>query len=170
MNAIEKELINKLAAGKLSRDAFLNQYPVNLKKDEGYIINGLKTAYGSQNSEDVEYFLSLVSFHNGWNTDSEYAFIFSKLLTEEWHFSHENIASLLQGSKNPATVDCLYNACFLQLDYMDYDDTYSLARKCIHALGDINTEHSIEKLKLLATSDIPIIKEKAEKQLYYHKR
>jgi len=84
--------------------------------------------------------------------------------------AHEDIASLLQGIRSPGSIDELYKTALTRFDYLDYDDSYSLARKCIHALGDINTAESKEKLAMLAGSGIPIIKEAAEKQLYYYKR
>jgi hypothetical protein len=93
----------------------------------------------------------------------------SKLLLEEWHYRHEDITTILQDLKSPKSSDALYDRALVKPVYMNYDESYSLARKCIHALGDINTEYSRDKLILLAASDIPIVKEKAEKQLYYYK-
>ena len=53
-----------------------------------------------------------------------------------------------------------------KFEYLAYDETHALARKAIHALADINTEEAKEKLRMLAKSDVPIIKEKAEKQIH----
>lgn len=56
---------------------------------------------------------------------------------------------LLQGFKAPESVDAIYTTIFSHFEYLDYDDSFALARKCIHALGDINTAYSREKLELL---------------------
>lgn len=165
MNENEKSLISLFLMGNISKKDFIEMFPVNLDENKDYILNGLKTAYTEKKSDDVEDFISLIAFDTNWKNNPEYADIFCKLIGETWHYQHENLVSLLQGLKNPNTVVCLYEAAVNKPDYMAYDDTYSLARKCIHALGDINTELAREKLELLAKSEISIIKEKAEKQL-----
>ncbi len=170
MNSKEKELIKNFILGNLSRDTFIKLYPVNLAENKNYILDGLENAFDEKNPENVEYFISLISFDENWNITPKYVDVFCKLLLESWHYQHENLVSLLQGLKNPNTVDCLFKVALNKPEYMDYDDTYSLARKCIHALGDINTDYAREKLQMLAQSNVPIIKEKAEKQLFYYNR
>lgn len=168
MNRNEKDLVRKLVHNNISKEEFIKIFPTEL--NEYYILNGFRASFSDKNSSDLEDFISIINFDSDWANNSSYAKILCSLLGEAWHTQHENIASLLQGLKNPETVDCLYQAALNKPKYMDYDDSYSLARKCIHALGDINTDQAKEKLKLLAQSDIPIIREKAEKQLYYYKR
>lgn len=170
MTPTEKELIKDLVHGNITQESFLQQFPVNLKNDKNYILFALQKAYADMNAEDVEYSLSLLLLNEEYSQTDKYVDILSALLNEKWHYKHEDIAVLLQGLKSPRSVDALYNAAVSKFEYLNYDDSYALARKCIHALGDINTEHSREKLKLLTTSDIQIIKEKAEKQLYFYKR
>ena len=71
------------------------------------------------------------------------------------------------GVADPATLDCLFKATELKFDYLDYDDTYQFARKCIKAIATIGTGNAIEKLKLLALSPTPEIAEYAKKELRY---
>ena len=73
--------------------------------------------------------------------------------------------SILQELKIPSTIDTIYNAALLKLDYLGYSETAPLARKCIHVLGKFGTDEAKEKLKLLANSDCDIIKEYALHQL-----
>lgn len=162
----EKQFIKDFISGNIERNDLLRLYPINLNEDKDYILQGLNNAFARQNPEDVEYLLYLLPFDKELTKPGKYLDIFCKLLKVSWHYQHESLANLLQGLKDPKSVDCLYKAASAKFDYLDYDDTYSLARKCIHALGDINTEYAKEKLRLLAASSIPIIKEKAEKQLY----
>ncbi|WP_145973675.1 hypothetical protein [Phytobacter massiliensis] len=56
----------------------------------------------------------------------------------------------------------------MKFDYLDFDDSYALAVKCIWALGDIATKESFEKLKLLSKSNNTVIKENACHQLKKH--
>lgn len=53
----------------------------------------------------------------------------------------------------------------MELDYLDYDDSYSLAVKCIWALGAIGTDNSRDRLKKLASSGQKIVEEAAAHQL-----
>lgn len=165
MTEHEKQLINDLAANRIGTDAFLKRYPVDLKNGGKYILAALEKAYEDKNGENVEYSLSIVRFDTEYCRTGRYVEVFSKLVVAPWHCMHENIASLLQGMKDAGSVDALYEAALAKFDYLDYDDTYALARKCIHALADIHTEASREKLRLLTESDVPIIREKAKKHL-----
>lgn len=166
----EKLLLNEYVSGNLSKEKFLKKYPVNLVENKQYIFSSLNEAYKNKNADDVGYTLLLLVFDEDFNKNDNYVEILCKLLYEDWHFSHENIVSLLQGIKSPESIDALFKTALTEFKYLDYDDTHALARKCIHALGEINTESAKEKLKQLAQSPIPIIKEKAEKQLYYYRR
>lgn len=165
MTEYEKQLINDLAANRIGIDKFLKRYPVDLKNGGKSILAALEKAYEDKSGENVEYSLSLVRFDTEYYRTGRYVEVLSKLLVAPWHCMHENIASLLQGMKDPGSVDALYDAALAKFDYLDYDDTYALARKCIHALADIGTESSRAKLRRLAESDIPIIREKAKKYL-----
>ena len=165
MTEHEKQLINDLAANRIGTNEFLKRYPVDLKNDGNYILATLEKAYEDKNGENVDYSLSLIRFDTEHYRPGRYVEVLSKLLLAPWHCRHEDIASLLQGLKDPGSVDALYEAALTKFDYLDYDDTYALARKCIHALADIDTESSRAKLRLLAESEIPTIREKAIKHL-----
>ncbi len=69
--------------------------------------------------------------------------------------------------KDPSTVDCLCKAAELHFEYLDYDDSYQFARKCIKALSAIDNEAAISKLQLLAQSSIPEVQQYAIKELKY---
>jgi hypothetical protein len=170
MTTNEKQLITDFVSGKIASDVFLSRYPVDFESNHSYVLSTLQNAYELKNAEEIDLGLSLLFFDKGFKDSKKYVEILCKLLSASWHYKHEDIVTLLQGLKAPESVDALYEAALSRFDYLDYDDTYALARKCIHALGDVATEHSKEKLRLLATSDVPIIKEKAEKQLYYYRK
>jgi hypothetical protein len=166
MTKEQKKLILDLSLGNITFDEFSKKYSEHV--DSEYILKQLQTAFDKQDSSGVEYALLLGFLFKNFTWD--FTELLNKLIQQDWHYKHEDIAYILQQLRSPSSVDALYNAALKKLEYLDYDDSYALARKCIHALGNINTEYSKEKLKLLATSDIPIIKEKAEKQLYFYKR
>lgn len=82
-----------------------------------------------------------------------------------WHKQHENIAMILQRLKSPKSVDYLYTTINKKYSYLDYDDNYALAVKCIWALGDIGNKEAKEYLKKLLNSENEIIIDNARKQL-----
>jgi hypothetical protein len=123
----------------------------------------LNEAFENKDSDLVEEVIfSESDFGEFSNRFSE---IFCKLLQADWHYRHEDIAFILQGLKDPSTVNCLYNAAELQFDYLDYDETYQFARKCTWALADIGTPEAKAKLQQLAHSNNELVAQYAQKRL-----
>lgn len=87
---------------------------------------------------------------------------------ESWHYRHEDIASLLQDAKSPTSIDALNKAVMTKFGYLDFDDSYALAVKCIWALGEIGTPEAMDKLTKLSKSDNKIIRDNAINQLKRH--
>ncbi|WP_338804667.1 hypothetical protein WDV76_04965 [Xenorhabdus griffiniae] len=91
--------------------------------------------------------------------------ILNELILAQWHYKHEDLARLLHKYRKPSSVDALYKVSTFELEYLDFDDSYALAVKCIWGLGDIGTPEALKKLKILSISDNKIIKENALNQL-----
>lgn len=123
------------------------------------LIELIKEAIKKEDAVLLEYVL-IVADKDGLN--KSYTAFLCQLLAENWHHSHEDIVMLLEKIKDPESVDCIYNASSFVIDY---DDGRSLAKKCIWALGAINTEYSMSKLEQLSHSDNIIIKEAAIMQI-----
>lgn len=87
------------------------------------------------------------------------------LLTQGWHYQHENIAFALERLKSPTSINPLFEAAFAQHPYLGYDEDYALAIKCIWGLGRIGTVEASSKLEALAKSNNPIVRDNAVKQL-----
>src|SRR5688572_8448783 len=97
----------------------------------------LYKAFDKKNGGMVEVAMYRLSDPEGFT--NKFSEIFCKLLQADWHYCHENIALILQGIKDPTTVNCLFEAAELHFDYLDYDDGFAFARKCTWALADIGT-------------------------------
>jgi len=97
--------------------------------------------------------------------DEMFLELLNNLLACNWHKQHENIAMLLQKLKSPSSVEILYETTTKEYKYLEYDEFYALAVKCIWALGDIGTKQAKEKLELLLKNNNNIIKENAQKQI-----
>ena len=170
MTEEERSIINQFYFSEISKELFLEFYPVDFKKDKEHIFLSVKSAYEARNSGDLDLALTLIIFDTDIVDADRFVELLCLLLRETWHQQHENITRILQEIKSPKSIDTLYQTALTKFDYLDYDDSIPLAIKCIHALGDINTAYAKEKLQLLASSENSVIKEKAEKQLYYYKK
>lgn len=85
-----------------------------------------------------------MSINENLNLSTPYIYI------EKWHYKHEDLARLLKEYRSPSSVDVLYLAANLKLEYLDFDDNYSLAVKCIWGINSIGNENAIQKLKILS--------------------
>lgn len=159
----ERELLHKLMTRALMPEVFAKSFTVNINKNPGYLRELLEVALLQNEANDVEYLLTAI-FHFELFVE-DYIEILCKLMKETWHYQHENIAIIFQKIKSPKTIDCLYHATLTRFEYLEFDEAFALAVKCIWALGDINTLESKEKLKLLTQSENKIIKDNAIKQL-----
>lgn len=159
----ERELLHKLMTRAVTPEVFTKSFTVDISKNSDYIRELLEVALLEKEADDVEYLLTAI-FHLELFAE-DYVDILCKLMNETWHFQHENIAMIFQKIKSPKTIDCLYNAALTQFEYLEFDEAFALAVKCIWALGDINTLESKEKLKLLTQSENKIIKDNAINQL-----
>ena len=148
---------------KTIRDTFIRDFTVDVTREPEYVLKLLEAAYLEKNSGDVEFSITIAGSFNLISKD--YVSILMKLIETDWHYMHEDIASIFQTLKSSNTVDCLYRTALRRFKYLDYDDAYALAVKCIWALGDINTIASKTKLELLAQSDNQVIKDNAIYQL-----
>lgn len=159
----ERDLLHKLMIRAVTPEVFAKSFTVDISKNPGYIRELLEIALLENEADDVEYLLVAI-FHFELFVE-DYVDILCKLMNDTWHFQHENIAMIFQKIKSPKTIDCLYNAALTQFEYLEFDEAFALAVKCIWALGDINTLESREKLKLLTQSEYKIIKDNAINQL-----
>lgn len=170
MTTEQKNIITDFYFSKISKAEFLKKYPIDFGNNKMHIYDSVKEAYDNKNANELDLAFTLIIFDTTIIDSDEFVELLCLLLPERWHPQHENIVTMLQNIKSPKSIDALYDTALTVFDSVVYMETYALARKCIHALGDINTEESKNKLKLLAQSNIPVIKEKAKKQLCYYKR
>ncbi len=158
----EKKLVMNLALKSITKEEFLRSYPVDVQQDNNYVFQLLEDSLHRKDSDDVEHAL-LLGFSFGFS--EKVVPILCELIVQGWHCKHEDIASLLQKFKATQSIEYLYKTALAEYDYLDYDDSYALAVKCIWALGGIDTDSSRERLKQLTLSKNQIVKEAAEHQL-----
>jgi hypothetical protein len=166
MTNTEKQLIMSFALEEITKEDFLKRFPVDLMKENNYILSELLRAFDAKDEDLIEYAIKILHLDDFTRSD-KYVDVFNKLLLVDWHERHEDIAALLKGIKSPKSVYALYKAATVQYDYLDYDDTYQFARKCIKALSAINDEGAIARLRDLSQYHIPEIAAYAQKELKY---
>ncbi len=91
--------------------------------------------------------------------------LLAELLEQGWHKSHEDIASALQDIRDPSSVGALFRTANKRLSYLEFDEAFALAVKCIWALHDIGTDEAVAGLQQLLLSDVPRIREAARERL-----
>jgi len=114
---------------------------------------------------DEEFVEAALSLLNALKTPKETdIMVLCKLILEDHHERHEDIAQSLQYYADSSTVNCLYEAAQRKTEYYDVPEN-PFARKCLWALGDINTEESWEKIQLLGKSNDETVSQWAIEQL-----
>ncbi len=152
--------VRSISYGNLIDAAFDGKTP-----DAGALLELVKTAQQSKSQEDLEFALlilyqELLRDHKAGDPK-----ILCELILEDWHYSHEDIATILSKIKDPDSVECLYRASGLHLDYLDYDETFQLARKCIKGLAAIGTPEANARLFMLTTGTPEPVSQYAKKEL-----
>jgi len=162
---LSKERIETIFAHirhEITTEQFLEKYPVEPGKEKEHVHELLLYAISTRDSRNV---LAAVIMGNWFGFSDSCVPLLNALLAEDWHISHDDIVLALQVFRDPNSVEALYKAALMCLDYMEYDDTYGIAANCCWALGDINTANADEKLRELTKLENPIIAEYAREQL-----
>jgi hypothetical protein len=168
----EKELILDLVIRRrMSSEEFMTRFPLETADVESAGIPLLQRALQERDSDAVEYGL-LLMFRFGVTTN--YIELLTQLAEEKWHISHENIISaldrLIKKERpvrliSPAAIDLFYRTALSKHDYLDFDEAFALAVKCVWALGNIGTMDAVRRLGELLHCGNPIIEENALQQL-----
>jgi hypothetical protein len=87
------------------------------------------------------------------------------LLRSTAHERHEDLARWLQDLRDPRAAEALFAVALTKHEYLAYNNSYALARKCTWALADIGTVEAQAKLRLLAGCHDPEIAGYAQKRL-----
>lgn len=110
-------------------------------------LNKLKTAYENRDAEAVE-----VALYEEIPHIEETVSVLAALLDSDWHHKHEDIVRELQSLKNPTSIDVLRKTAERKFEYLEYDNSEALARKCTWALADIGTARAKAALEELSLS------------------
>ena len=148
-------LLSKWYNKKITDDEFLEKFKlekIRYRREISEIAKEkLKEACILKNGDMMMYYSSLV-FSLVFSSKIDFDEIkdsIEEIVTGDWHGEHENIAAAFEDIASPKTIEWVYYLA-LAHQFEGYEGGISMAIKCIHALGKINTPKSKEKLELLA--------------------
>ena len=155
---------HKFYAGLLNRtdyfDNYWDQFPTGrLLRFKKETLSLLQENIRDKNAKGLQCTLAVI-FYDG--ADRDFTDFLLPLLGQDWHTLEEDIVEVLGLTKDPKSIDKLYEVA---VNVPDYDDMRALAKKCMWALSAINTPEAIQKLERLRSLDDHIIKENATFQL-----
>lgn len=132
------------------------------KRRAAYILDSIRAAGASNDNAWLEKGMALgheVGFPD------EAVPLLAELLPARWHEQHEDIARLCQESRDPRAVPALIATLGMRLDYLDYNDSTALGRKCVWALFEIGTPEAVARIEEAANDPRPEVRATATKRL-----
>ncbi|MCC5848854.1 MAG: hypothetical protein JJU29_12255 [Verrucomicrobia bacterium] len=126
--------------------AILNLQVAIDKKDGNAVEDALILCYDKEGGED-------------------YVGLLVQLLLANWHMMHEDVALELQRLRSPLAVPALRVTATRKFQYLEYNGSHALARKCTWALADIGTKESKDKLIEITACEDPEVAGCAQKRL-----
>ena len=127
----------------------------------------LRDAVEREDATDFE--LALIVCNRFDAFDESLLPLLSSQALADWHQRHEDVVSRLGKYRSSATVDVLYRSTQWIPDYLDYDESRSLARKAIRALGGIPGPEAEQALTRLLEDEDEDLREIAADQLRRHR-
>jgi hypothetical protein len=163
MNENDGQLLIDFGLKRISLDDFLSRFPVNPINNTGYLLSELECGLRGKNAKSVAYAM-LLGFRFKL-FDPQAVDILCRLMAEDWHQQHEDIAQLMQRIKDPRCIEVLYGTALKKFEYLVYNESLALARKCTWALADIGTPEAQQAITQLANAGSEAIAGYARKRL-----
>ena len=169
MTPEQRQLVNDLVITppsghrRISKEVFVARFPEALE-GESLSVPLLAQACHDRSAEDLRSAL-IVGF--SFQFSPRHEDLLCQLALANWHVSHEDVVSALDKIRatSEKAVDTLYETTQISFPYLAYDSSKALTVKAIWTLGRIPGTGAEAKLKLLASSEDPILRLNAEQQL-----
>ena len=145
----------------LSKGEFLRSFPTAVQ-DGVLSPQLLNQAADLHDREDLQCAL-IIGFTFGFSV--EHLTTLRDLLESDWHYSHEDIVTVLTRWPSPETAEALYRMVQWIPSYLEYDETRALAVKAIWGLGATPGSAATERLRDLVHSSDTVVSTSAAEQL-----
>ena len=159
----EQRLILDLLLGHKSEEQFCQEFPADPLQKSALGLSILQTAAKERDPVGVEFGLHL---GHRFGFLPEYLGTLLALLREDWHERHEDVVDGLAELKSPESVDALCYAALMELPYRSYDDSGSLAKKCIRLLGKLQSHEAVLRLADLVRRGSDSVRSAAAAELH----
>jgi hypothetical protein len=143
----QQQLILDLLLGKLGEQEFYDRYPTSAAEVTEVGLHMLERGLQERDPVAVEFGLYIT---HRFGVTPQHLGVLNALAPAPWHERHEDAVSALAQLRDPSSVVPLYEAARLRLAYLEYDESFALARKAIRALQGIQTVEAVDRLGLLA--------------------
>lgn len=149
-DAKKMDLLRAFAKEEITFEDIIRELPSELRNKSDLARQVLEFAISRESPLDVEFGMVLLSsplheFYASPDIDQ-----LCRLLLFDWHYSHEDIAVHLGKLRASEAVECLFSTASRIYEYLDYDETRQLAKKCIESLAQIGGKNAISRLVDLA--------------------
>ena len=151
---------------ELSYDEFVCKLVDYYECSEENILKELQDSYSKKNSNNIDYLIYTLLILDEVIRDFDlykYSYVLNNLLISNWHNKHEDLIMLLEKINVLDSLDYLYKAIHLKLDYLSWDENYSFEKKCIYAIAKIGKQDALPYLKKLCCDNNDILCEYSEK-------
>lgn len=138
------------------------QNMVGVDDAASWTLEQLHLAIDRRDGEDVELALVVASLSQ---LDEAWLEPLHALCRANWHESHESVVNLLADLANPSSVEALSTLAWHTPDHLAFDDSHALARKVVHALGNLGTDQARDVVREVASSGPEAVREVAHRQL-----
>jgi len=140
----QENLIFAFALGEVSEVDFLRAFPWPAAEKTSLGLAVLEFALSHQDADAVE---AGIVLGNSFGMDGRYVGMLERLATQDWHKKHEDIVFALSKLASPTSVEAISEAARSRHAYLEeYDDSFELRSKSIHALGKIGTPKAVREL------------------------
>jgi len=122
MTERDRQRLIDLILKRISEDDFLSGFPVNPINNTGYLLSELECGLRDKDAKNVEYAMILGFRFKLF--DRQTVNVLCKLLAEDWHYKHEDIAQLMQKMKDPRCIEALYATALKTFAYLTHDNVF----------------------------------------------
>ncbi len=149
---IFNEIMTKYWSNDIDKQSIQNLYQNSVNSSD--LTLNLNIAFSNKDKSSLENCFFVAYTLNLFSIENED--IISKLILENWHKEHEDIAGLFQRkfNKNKKNIQILLQAINNIPEYLQVDDfKYPYIRKLIYAIGAQPEKDNIKTLLMLAKSE-----------------
>ena len=172
MDIFNYEIFDLYFSNKISFDELYKKLIGIYNVSDDGLLNEFLVSYDSKDPKKTDYLVYALFVLNEEikNFDNaKYLKILNELIISDWHYKHEDIVRLLEMIDSYESLDYLYKAIYLKLDYLSWDDNYSFKKKCIYAISKIGKQNALNYLEKISFDDNKILCECANEQIKKYK-